>query len=392
MTLRRVMGLMIGLPLACFFALWLCYRFYVPESSGPVSFGEKEFRYYGADGRGIDGTLSVPPPVRAPNTDPAARLGRETKYVLLVSDRGLDRDWNSGGVYFRTGARLARFWASHGTAVVRYDARGTGRESGRRRQFSLLDQAEDLSRVVRAIEADEAKGARAPVAARFGEEATIVAHGEGCLTALVAVRRYALRPRRLFLVSCMFTGTYLESWGRLILGNMERSGARPAAVAEARRRMERFAKEMAQVPARSQAASGVAPPGLSRAEQEQDRDLAAFERALEFLRGPDALAWTREAARLSFVEELDFALRLGLRVVLVRPAFDTEVSADEEQAIARQFGGRALLSIQPLPRTNHFLKEQKQPAGGAIARAVWRANPFAPLSAEFLALVLEDAR
>ena len=392
MSFGRVALILFVVPLVLFIAVWICYRFYTPDARGPHSFSESEFRVYSADGRRVEGTLALPGNVPAGEAR-SLRIPAGRPYVVLVSDRGLDRDWNSAGVYFRTGERLARFWASHGNPVARFDPRGTGSEGGRRRHFSLQSQAEDLMAVIRAVEQPSAALPRSPRRTVPGSRAVLVAHGEGCVVALIAVHRLELRPNRLMLVGCGFRGTYLELWGSLILSNMRKAGAGRAALDTAAARMKRFLSEPFPKTARpAPVAPGRTPEGRQASGPEKNPDLAGFESALEFLRGPMAKEWTREAAVFSFVSELRFALGVSLPVRVFLPEYDSELEPGVAQDLHSAIGPRSGFEIRPLRAANHFLKVQPGPPGGAIGRAFARATPFTRLSPDLLETVLQSLR
>ena len=393
MSFGRIAFLLFAVPFVLLVSLWLCYRFYNPEAAGPVSFLERDFRYYSDDGRGIDGTLAIPTQGTSGGGDARTPFGAGGSYVVLVPDRGLDRDWNSNGVYFRTGQRLARYWASRGVAVVRFDSRGTGGEAGPRRHFSLLSQAEDLAAVIRGVENTSGKNPSAAPAPRVtGRGAVVVAHGEGCLTALIGVRARMFHPRALFLVGCGFVGTYLEAWGRLILANMRAAGAGALAVEAAEARMVRFLREPILVEkAPLPPAPGRAPEGKRASGAEKNPDLAGFERALEFLRSPASVAWTREAARLSFVSELRAALGQGISVTLCFPQFDDELEPGTAGTLRVALGPRPGLAARVLPSANHFVKTQHGAVAGSLGRALARVTPFSHLSPELLGAVLTAA-
>lgn len=354
------------------FGLWAAYRFYSGDARGPHSFAERDFRVYAPDGRAVEGSH-----VQTTYANPSS-------VVILVPGRGLDRDWNSAGVYFRSGERLARLLGSRGVPSYRFDPRGTGKESGKRRHFSLLAQAEDLAAVVAHIKKSKSE-ANLPL--------RILAHGEGCVVSLMAVTRLGVRPAQLVLVGCGFPGSYLEFWGQQILANMRRANPEPRVLAAGEARMEKFVRH----PQNSFSGhsgndgskstpeeKGRTPQGRKAQGPPSDHNLAALERALDFLRSEESKQWTLEAHGFSFPEQARAALRAGVALTLCQAEFDSEHKAASTQALSAQLQSHASFAKCLLPSSNHFLKEHAAPAGGDLQEVLGRASPFAPISVELV--------
>ncbi len=373
MNSNRVIIISLSVPFFALFVLWLAYRFYSPDKAGPYPISNQQHRAYTDDGLAL--------PIRISSPENAANA----KGVLFMhSDRGLDRDWNSRSGDFRTGARLNKFLASRGMRVVSYNQRDLGAGSGP--SFANIDDlAADLRQVVKFYFKRIAGGGK-----KSPRRYSIFAHGQGCLVALRAVNREKLKPARVYLVNCVYTGSLLESWGDRILNNMRRAGASPANLTRARSEFETWSKKMQRGTADGKTGGKEKTKAQKEKEKREHADILGFRRALEFLEGPKMREWSRQAASLYFARELNGVLGRGIVVTHWISRHDTEFPrervAELEQTAGTIAARNKAYRFAVLPHSNHFLKVQAGPSRGALSTTWNRANPFARLAP----MVLEE--
>ena len=366
------------LPFVFIFALWLLYRFYTPaEFLGAHEVKTEEFRLYGDDGITIMGEFNRPLGVNDPH------------FLFFISDYKLDRNWNSQALKFRTGERLKNIFSSRGVLTAGFDQRATGDSGGQNPLGRPNRLTADFILVFE--KAVNLAGFRP---GNF----SILAHGDGCLLALKAVNRYKLKPANIFLTSCAFSGSLLESWTRRILENMRRARVKPSLLTQARHEADLWLMEK---PFASTPPGTFGPfadmeksAGDSSPRAEIHKDLAAFRNSLYTLQSKHNISWTRQAADLNFETELTLIMKNSrARIYHFLGTMDEEISAGAvnqvEDLAARLKNSKRRYRLISLPNTNHFLKLQPERSGGGLSTTWNRINPFLKLSPLFIKTVLE---
>ncbi|MCP5481198.1 MAG: alpha/beta hydrolase [Spirochaetales bacterium] len=348
--MRRLILFSLLVPSSVLLLWWIAYRSYAPErwALPDSSFSEEEFSVRAADAIELPGTLTVPGSATVPNA-----------VIVLVPDEGLDRDWNSPGVAFRTGERLATVLAGHhGDVVLRYDQRGTGATRASDRSVMDLElRISDLALVL--------QHARA----RFPEQDPVVlAQGSGCILALAARAMHRIRLGGLVLTGCNERGSHLDQWGESLFTRMEERGVPTETIVQARQEWRTY-RENGQI-ATDEALT--AP------------DIVAFRNTVRHLQSADMRAFRETADRLNFSDLLNQALAAGTPVLHLVGALDREASPNDGETDKGDSYRYATV-----PEMGHFLKRRQTP-GENLPQLVWeRLNPFTELSPDFLEMLYD---
>ncbi|MBI3396514.1 MAG: alpha/beta hydrolase [Spirochaetia bacterium] len=361
MKTKNVIFASLGVPALLFTAGFVFFRTHLEVPPLPGKFTIEEFSLFAEDSAVLPGTVYKP-------------VGVPKSVVVVLPDRGLDRNWNPRGALFRTGAVAARILAGNGRAAFTYDQRGTGESAIPGRNYADFGtQTDDLLVVVRHAQKQYP-----------GVPLEILGHGEGCVAAALAANTGKFPVRRLRLFSCAFWGSMLESWGERLLANMDRLNVklelRSAARAEWRLILA------------SHDASAFS--GEWRTEEGKrlgkEPDLMSFQRAVRYLNEPEQTAWIKSARTLVFTSEIEKAAA-RMRVDHYIPEFDDQTSPGELDAVTKWSAGRARpgYTLSVLKHADFILKEQDRPAQGTFDLMVRRAGPLTPLAPDVVRVLAE---
>jgi pimeloyl-ACP methyl ester carboxylesterase len=339
--MRRVITITLGIPLLLLGVYYVLANFYTPdEIPADFDFLETDFQVNAVDGATLAGTQLVPV---AGDADARA-------LIVFVAERGLDRDWNSRSVAFRTGQRLARILGGAGYAVFRFDHRGAGASRASSQTLQDLNlMAADIGTIARHARQTTGED-QMPV--------YYLAHDMGCALLARALQPEAElpRPAGVILLSCASKGSLLENWGEKLLFNMRRAGVKTEIAAQAEAEWREYLRTDRLPTAFDEIAPVRNPPP----------DLVAFRESVRYLARP-AMDRFREPARQIHLTQTIANLRArGVPVLHLLGEFDEElppdaVSATASFASSAEFAAsdtRGTYRFRQIPRMNHFLKEQ----------------------------------
>lgn len=324
--------------------------------SYPHTFHSSQTTLYGEDGTTLPTVLTIPDGKKP------------TQFILMVPDRNLDRDWNSRGSQFMTGREISDAFAGNGIATVRFDARDSGESVLSGKDYPNLDNGSSDLKVIYDWASGKLEGATP----------AIIAHGDGCATALNTVNRYHLKPERIVLLGCAYRGTLLESWGERLLHNMSRSGVDQSIIQKARVELDDWL-------------AGKPIPGKD--DGEVQADLEAFRKALHFMESEKMASFTRQARTIRFNDLLDEALQAGIPVVQLVGENDDEIPPDLTDATLKHNAAleqsvKNEYTFEIIPATNHFFKSQRSRSESIFAMVLHRMNPFSSVDERFLKKLL----
>ncbi|MCB1173215.1 MAG: alpha/beta fold hydrolase [Leptospiraceae bacterium] len=197
--MRRFIWISLALPIVLLVLWWLVRTWndftVLPESwpQPPLAFESQSESLTAADGSQI-------PTVQL---KPLHQVGLPAGTVVLIAEQGRDMNWQSRGLSFASGRRVAALLGQAGFSSWRYDQRGTG--SNRASLKSALDLqllSNDLKQTVLAAARNQAASL------------DLVAHGNlACALALhLAGQKTGRVVKRLVLIECLPESSYLQMW------------------------------------------------------------------------------------------------------------------------------------------------------------------------------------
>lgn len=335
------------------------------------SYNEIRSTVYGEDGTILPTLMGVPEKMES------------KKVAFLVSDRGLDGNWNSRGLSFNTGEALARNLTGQGIVTVRYDRRGTGGSRISGRNYPDLDNgASDLhavyNKVMKEYESDT------PV--------SFIAHGDGCMETIYAINKYSMNTASLILIGCAYEGTLLENWGNRLILNMEKSRVDEKYLKHARMDLKQWVEEMTSGRDSEQNVQEQSPSGNDQKDNEissgkMHPDLIAYYRALEHMESPEMISWTKQAAHLNFQNETSAILKKGIKIYQFVGRFDEEIpqeSVQSNEKLAREFQSRNMPYFFTLvDDADHFMKVRHDESSSTMETVFRRMSPIQTNSKKF---------
>ena len=351
MRTKKVILLTLLIPVSLIL-IWYGFKLKpLPEYENKIPYNKENFSVYGEDGTLLPGELKLPEK-------------SNSRSVLLVSDQKLDRNWNSRNMDFQTGKIISHILASNGIPVALYDQRGTGESvmSGRNHP-TPENLASDLHVVYERIIKDKIFQ---------GKNLEIIAHGHGCIPALIAINRYSIPVKRIYLLSCVFPGTLLDSWLTQILNNMKRAGVSDSTILEAKNITEAWKKQKEFKPLKNDE---------TNAERNKDQDILSLYSALDYMQKEQMYAWTVQARDVSFLDEIN-KLKVGVRVYHLLNEYDEEFAGnlvrawEETTADGKMKKEKNIYTLKIIPKTDHFFMGTTSRSRGVISLILRRTNPF----------------
>jgi pimeloyl-ACP methyl ester carboxylesterase len=265
---------------------------------------------------------------------------------------------------FQTGKIISHTLASNGYPAAIYDQRGSGVSvmSGRNHP-TPENLASDLY-----IAYEHLK----KTTAFSGKNLNIIAHGHGCIPALLAVNKFNIPVKRIYLLSCVFPGTLLDSWLIQILNNMERAGVTDSTLQEAKIIINKWKK---------QKEIKLLKDGETNEVRNKDQDIQSLYRALDYMQKEQMHAWTVQAKDISFLNEIS-KLNRNIEVYHILNEYDEEFAVNlaiSWQKIISDGGikrDKNKYMLQIIPGTDHFFMEIAARSRGVIRLIFQRINPF----------------
>jgi pimeloyl-ACP methyl ester carboxylesterase len=339
----------------------------LPDYGETIPYKQNDLKLFGEDGTFLPGEMLVP-------ERPSGRA------VILVADKRLDRNWNTTRISFDTGKLIAHVLASNGAVVTVYDQRGAGLSVPSGKNYpNPSNSTSDLHTVY-----EKAKELAGPGITSM----EIVAHGQGCLTALLAVNRYKLRVARIYLLGCAASGRYLEFWSRQILQNMERSGVEAEV-------MKRAESVVAQWLAKPEYEPILFSEELSEEEKARyekiDKDLQPLYRGLDYMQSEEMIDWTRLTKEIAFDDEIRKALRSGVKIAHILTEFDEEIPARDIEHYTKKSDlfPEKNYSLRVLKGADHFFYLRKERAFSSFRLILDRAMPIKDIHPELFKNIIE---
>ena len=323
----------------------------LPEYGSSSPYHASEFSVYGEDGTLLPGEMLLPE-------------SSDSRAFIISADQKLDRSWNSRNMDFKIGRIISNILAGNNIPVAIYDQRGSGESilSGRNHP-TPENLASDFNIVLEKIKQNE----------NFRDKnLEIIAHGHGCIPALIAVNKYKIPVKRIYLLSCVFPGTLLDSWLTQILNNMERAGVEKPSLQKAKEITEKWKR---------QKEFKLLQPHETNAEKNSDQDIQSLYSALDYMQKEQMHAWTVQARDISFLDELN-RLDSSIEIYHILNEFDEEFAENlvvswEKTINTGEFKiekNRYVFKI--IPATDHFFMHTASPSRGVIRLILQRINPF----------------
>ncbi|MDH5656483.1 MAG: hypothetical protein OEZ34_11275, partial [Spirochaetia bacterium] len=247
----------------------------LPDYNKITEYSSEEFSFYGDDATLLPGEYIIPETISSKRS------------IFLIADQKLDRNWNSRNMEFQTGRKISHILGQNGIPSVIYDQRGTGESvlSGKNHP-TPENLASDFHIIY-----------KKSTAKNFihSDGIEIIAHGHSCIPALLAVNQFQIPVQRIYLLSCVFPGTLLDSWLEQILNNMRRAGVDDTAVSEGETIIQKWKK---------QDQFNLLTEGETNASADQkNQDIQSLYRALDYMQSEQMLPWTNQAKNISFLNE-----------------------------------------------------------------------------------------
>lgn len=311
-----------------------------------------------------------------------SRTRKPRAIFLLVPDRRMDRRWNTSHLETRLGLKLGRILNERSVDVAVFDRKDAGLPPDHYTDpIVIAGQVRDAFTALQAYRESQASTyEKSPL--------IILAHGDGCLTSLLAVREYGIEPEKLMLFGCAYDGTLLETYGDMIFNAMQLTQVDQQVLTAAHKEWKDWLK---QTDYEELTEEEWIEKQQAMLKEGINHDLVAFRRTKSVFQRPHNREWLLRAKQLSYTETVNAVLK-NTRVIIEHFAsqYDEELPADLIDRNASQagaFGPRYSFSV--LPQTDHFLFEKDSPPASPVENMMSRSNPFKGLSPAFLHVIEE---
>jgi len=363
MKSRNLIFLTFGIAIALLLTLQIIKTRPLPDYGKKIAYTTKSLKVYGDDGTFLPTDVLIP-------EKPSGRT------AILLADRHLDRNWNTIRISFDTGKIIAHILASNGIATVVYDQRDSGLSVRSGKNYANPSNLSDDIRIIykTAMELDELKHS----------SVDLIAHGEGCLTGLLAASKFKLKIKTIYLLNCAASQSYLDFWGRQLMQNMKRSGVDASILAQAETIIEEWKHK-----------KGYEPVDLSEKTDygDTDSDLIPLLHGLNYMQTEEMIGWTREAKEIYMVDEIKKAIRSGIKIVHVFSEFDEELPPDELRFYKEKgktaFDPKGYTQVE-IPKADHFFFETEERPFFKMKMIVQRINPLKKIRTPLFDVLLEE--
>ncbi|MBW7857358.1 MAG: hypothetical protein H3C43_03430, partial [Leptonema sp. (in: Bacteria)] len=309
------------------------------------------------------------------------RLTAKAKAIyLIVADRRMNRQWNNTHLETRVGLKLGQILNQQSIGTAVFD-----RADSNLAPDSYLPTSSIAGQVRDAFIA-----VKAYTEARSQLPIIIFAHGDGCISSLLAIEEFSIEPEQLLLFGCAYDHSLLETYGDMIFNTMRLSSVDDEQMNQARTEWNEW---LSKPKYEEITEDDWLIKQKEMLKQQVHPDLVAFRKTISVFQRPNNINFLIESKRLLFPNLVESALKKSRVLIEQYPSeFDEEISAElikRNQIQSEAFGPRYRFKI--LFHTDHYLFEKDSPPASPIENMMSRSNPFKSLSPALLHLIEEKS-